>query len=436
MLFIGGLLMALAIEYWGLHKRIALRILMLVGSEPMWLMLGLMGATWFLSMWISNTATTSMMVPITEAILQQLQETLELNVLSPPGKNDSKVNGDVDQSTLENNGGTSVPDTEAPTKAENSEQQNGDRSSKGSDPEFDRLCTGMSLCICYSASCGGIGSLTGTNPNLILKENSDLFGEGMVMALFALLVIMWVTRDMGGQVGWGQLFHTAVKDSVPAVLVGILLFVLPSTCPWVKSYSTYAHPEKRNLAGPEREICIRPLLNWQIVHDKFPWQLLFLLGGGFALSGGFDKSGLSDWIGEQFVFFRDWNEWPVLIIICYIAAACTEVTSNTAMSSVLLPIMERLAANIGSHPLIYMFPVCLSTSFAFMLPVATPPNAIVFTYGRVNIADMMKAGAVMNLLAVPCVVLMTKTLGVAVFGFTDIPADFPLNATQLDVISM
>ncbi|KAK3775779.1 hypothetical protein RRG08_047967 [Elysia crispata] len=531
MLFAGGLFMAVAIEYWGLHKRIALRILMLVGSEPQWLMLGLMGATWFLSMWISNTATTSMMIPITEAILQQLQDTLpqtdkdqtrnvtvstvsgnsketsvELQELPAPDKGDKEPNGDAGDATQQKNG-----ETDAHHKGDGN---HGNQGAKGSDPDFDRMCKGMSLCICYSATCGGIGSLTGTGPNLILKENSDLiydkstlsnpvtfgswmafgvplsllvvvicwfwlqiaflgrrgvlgwcmrgekqdaersrsvkklikdeykklgpivFGEGMVLACFFLLVTLWVTRDMGGQVGWGQLFDVAVKDSVPAVFVGILLFILPSTWPGLRSYSRYSHPQKTGPAVQERKITIRPLLDWPIVHEKFPWQLLFLLGGGFALSGGFDKSGLSDWIGEQLEFFRDWNEWSVLVMICYIAAACTEVTSNTAMSSVLLPIMERLASNIGSHPLIYMFPVCLSTSFAFMLPVATPPNAIVFTYGRVNIGDMMKAGVVMNILAVPCVVLMTKTLGVAVFGFEENPADFLKNTTQLVAVSM
>ncbi|GFR73054.1 solute carrier family 13 member 5 [Elysia marginata] len=602
MLFIGGFFMAVSIEYWGLHKRIALRILMLVGSEPMWLMLGLMGATWFLSMWISNTATTAMMVPITEAILQQLQGTLvqseketrksgertadsdntnqsyvELSVISHTnGKEEPGSKGDAGDAITQQNGGiTEVVSGPQGTHAHKSS----DRRNNDGDAEFTKLSKGMSLCICYAASCGGIGSLTGTGPNLILKENSDsvyakstlsnpvnfgswlafgvpmslmvvvicwfwlqiaflgrrgilgccfrggrqdeetsrrvkqvikdeyhklgpiVFGEGMLLGLFSLLVILWVTRDMGGEAGWGKLFDlpsssssnsssgsnavvvavvivllvvvvvvvavvvvllvvvvvvvavvvvvvvvvgivpssflfsslqlNSVKDSVPAIVIGILLFVLPSTWPCLSTYHDYSHPQKQGQESTrDKKIIIRPLLNWQVAHQRMPWQLVFLLGGGFALSGGFDKSGLSDWIGDQLEFFRDWNEWAVLIMICYIAAACTEVTTNTAMSSVLLPIMERLAARIGSHPLIYMFPVCLSTSFAFMLPVATPPNAIVFTYGRVNIMDMVKAGIVMNILAVPCVVFMTKTLGQAVFGFDQNPADFLINATS------
>lgn len=526
MLFIGGFFVAVSIEYWGLHKRIALRILMLVGSEPMWLMLGLMAGTWFLSMWISNTATTAMMVPITEAILQQLEGTLsnkgqekkkeadaseseadltsyELGIVSN-GKDESKPDTDTDETSQHRNGFKSDTQTNV-----NDTLNSGNHGNSVGDPQFRRLSIGMSLCICYAASCGGIGSLTGTGPNLILKENSDVvyakstlsnpvtfgswlafgvpmsllvvvicwiwlqvaflgrrgvlglfsrgsrqdvetsrrvkqlikdeynklgpvvFGEGMLLGLFVLLVTLWITRDMGGQAGWGQLFERDVKDSVPALLIGILLFILPSTWPCMQTYHRYSHPQKQGQAAARnRKVVIRPLLNWQVAHEKMPWQLVFLLGGGFALSGGFDKSGLSDWIGDQLEFFKDWNEWAVLIIICYIAAACTEVTSNTAMSSVLLPIMERLSARTGSHPLIYMFPVCLSTSFAFMLPVATPPNAIVFTYGRIKISDMIKAGFVMNVLAVPCVVFMTKTLGPLVFNFDKNPADFLINATQ------
>ncbi|GFO37723.1 solute carrier family 13 member 2 [Plakobranchus ocellatus] len=529
MLFVGGLLVAIAIEYWSLHKRIALRILLFVGSEPRWVMLGLMLATWFLSMWISNTATTAMMLPITEAILQQLGGSRSQS--KKLGNEDSQeyayVNNGYDGSTR-HTGQASIELSVVPYPKDNeklgSSDHNGDAvnevdkheneaekpttAGRGlSDAEFTRLCKGMSLCICYAASCGGIASLTGTGPNLILKENSDdlyrtsslsnpvtfgtwmafglpmsviilvivwiwlqiaflgrkgvlcclkgdkqdpetgskikdlikeeyrklgpiVFGQSMVLMVFALLVILWITRDMGGEVGWKSLFDLDVNDSVPAALMGISLFVLPATIPCINSYSDYSHPEKLEQPHLAHKLTIRPLLNWHIVHQKMPWQIIFLLGGGFALSDGFDESGLSDWIGTKLEFFKDWDEWAVLIMICYIAAACTEVTSNTAMASVLIPIMQRLAVGIGAHPLLYMFPVCLSTSFAFMLPVATPPNAIVFTYGRVKVSDMTRAGIVLNVVSVPFVVIMTKTLGQVIFDFNDIPADFPLNSTQ------
>ncbi|XP_012942314.1 solute carrier family 13 member 5 [Aplysia californica] len=517
MLFIAGLMMAVGIEYWNLHRRIALRILLFVGSEPRWLMAGMMIATWFLSMWISNTATTAMMVPITEAILVQLKGARN----TKPSARSKSINGDIDMEKTTELDDVSISIKPRPVAEENHVDEKTEyEPEEEDDPTFTRMCKGMSLCICYAANSGGIASLTGTGPNLVLKGEADalyqkigrsnpvtfgswmgfglplsivvvivcwlwlqivylrcsgacsccgkegqdqdqkarvkaviqneynklgpiVFGQGMIMFLFVLLVTLWITRDLGGVVGWGHLFTLKVKDSVPAVLVAIMLFALPSTLPFLKSYSNPSHPEtdqsntlKDGSKSPIKDgpLVIRPLLNWKVVHERLPWSLFLLLGGGFALSLGCQESGLSKWIGVQLGFFSSWNQYLMLMMVCYITAAATEVTSNTAISQLLMPIVSQLAIDTNHHPLYYMFPVALSCSFAFMLPVATPPNAIVFAYGRIKISDMVKAGFVMNILAVPILVGMTATVGDAIFDFSNIPPEF-YNITLSGVIS-
>ncbi|KAK7471713.1 hypothetical protein BaRGS_00035645 [Batillaria attramentaria] len=484
MLFLGGLLVAVAIERWNLHRRIALRILLFVGSEPRWLMLGLMLATWFLSMWISNTATTAMMIPITEAILQQLKATL---TAKPDKKKSDKNSDNITKGDLENG---ADPETEA----------------DDSDVSYQRLCKGMSLCICYAANSGGIATLTGTGPNLVLKEAADKlyadynlsspvnfaswigfglplsalvlivcwiwlqiaflrcqgltqccskdedkteqhkrvksiireeynklgpisFAEGAVLFWFCCLVVFWISRDLGGVGGWGDIFEEKmVSDSTPAILIGVALFFFPSVSP----FRNNKRADSYSVDGLPQEIGkVRPLLQWPEAHAKVPWSLFLLLGGGFALSEGCKVSGLSAWMGEQLEVFAGINRWGMLFILCYLVAAMTEVTSNTAISILLMPILSNLAINTGVHPLYYMFPAALACSFAFMLPVATPPNAIVFSYGHIRVIDMMAAGVVMNILAVPLLVFATGTWGAAMFDFQDIPAPF-LNKTITD----
>ncbi|XP_070204814.1 solute carrier family 13 member 2-like isoform X2 [Littorina saxatilis] len=499
LLFLGGLLVAVAIERWNLHRRIALKILLLVGSEPRWLMLGMMLATWFLSMWISNTATTAMMIPITEAVLQQLKGTLTTDNLSDEAED---VKGSVEKQKIgdsEKANGTSKPEPEEPGSPETPREKH-----------YRLMCKGMSLSICYAANSGGIATLTGTGPNLVLKENADklyaehglsspvnfaswigfglplsalvlfvcwiwlqiaflrcrglcqcctsseektaqgkrvkaivrqeyeklgpiTFAEGAVLFWFIMLVVLWISRDLGGVGGWGDLFaEGSVSDATPAILIGVCLFFFPSRLPFRRR--THA-PERYSVNGIPVEVDddddyrLKPLLLWSDAHSKVPWSLFLLLGGGFALSEGCKQSGLSAWMGEQLEVFSSVDKWGMLFILCYLTAAMTEVTSNTAISILLMPILTTLALRTGVHPLYYMFPAALSCSFAFMLPVATPPNAIVFSYGHVRVVDMMSAGLVMNILAVPLLVMATGTWGDAMFDFGNIPAAF-LNSTS------
>ncbi|CAL1541200.1 unnamed protein product [Lymnaea stagnalis] len=516
MLFLGGLIMATAIEYWELHRRVALGVLMIVGTEPKWLMLGMMLATWFLSMWISNTATTAMMIPIADAVLVQLKGSASKQ--KGQGEVDVKIveesNGRTGEELFSKTGGSpdvqhkpqisikAPPDPLAPEV---------EAAPEVDDPAYANMGKAMSLCICYAATCGGIACLTGTGPNLAFKAHADyvyaqyglnnpvtfgnwmafgiplslltlfvcwawlliaflrcrgacgccsatkhdagqakrikqvirdeyaklgplVFGQLAIIFLFVALVTLWITRDLGGVTGWGTSFNMPVKDGAVAMLIAVLLFAVPSTLPFLKSYSDPAHPEKwakkeiSNTAKQETirfgPIEVRPLLNWKVTHEKLPWHLFLLLGGGYALSKGCEKSGLSSWIGHQLEFFTDWNQWGIIFIIGYITAAATEVTSNTAIATLLLPIMSQLAINTGVHPLYYMLPTALASSFAFMLPVATPPNAIVFAYGRITIADMAKIGFVLNILAIPCLVAVIGTIGDALYDFDNIPVEF------------
>ncbi|XP_067670406.1 Na(+)/citrate cotransporter-like [Haliotis asinina] len=496
MVFLGGLCMAVAVEHWNIHRRIALRILMSVGSEPRWLMLGLMIATWFLSMWISNTATTAMMIPIANAILMQLKDT----------KDRSKDEGEIEMNWKESSNDKKAEKEEKEPPVEKLQVQPSDGSDISDEAEFTRLKKALSLCIAYRANSGGIASLTGTGPNLVLKGQTDelynargiespvnfaswmaygfplsvvvlivcwcwlnilylrckvlctcfsddpirkiqsrkvrnvivteykklgpiTYAQANVMVLFGLLVIFWVSRDLGGVGGWGDRFdHNLVKDSTPAVFLAVLLFVFPSKLPRVFCLRKNSY-EMTEEEKAEAEAPITPLLTWKVLHEKMPWALFLLLGGGYALAKGCEESGLSYWIGTQLQVMKGLNPWLLLLIICYVCAAATEVTSNTATATLVMPILSNLAIGTGVNPLFYMFPAALSVSFAYMLPAATPPNAIVFGYGHIKVSDMATAGIMMNILAVPLLLMATATWGNAIFHFDVVPEPFRLNAT-------
>uniref|UniRef100_A0A8D0D110 Solute carrier family 13 member 5 n=1 Tax=Sander lucioperca TaxID=283035 RepID=A0A8D0D110_SANLU len=460
LLFVGGLMVAVAVEHWNLHKRIALRVLLFVGVRPALLMLGFMGVTSFLSMWISNTATTAMMVPIVQAVLQQL--------------NDSEA--EIPQIlSSEEQLQTSEPDTlfiplEAAMHKDAAEKR--------------RMCKGMTLCVCYAASIGGTATLTGTGPNLVLKgqmnqlfpQNGDVinfaswfgfafpnmilmltlawlwlqfvfmgfndrdlnphqetftesgiaaynvireehrrlgsmsFGEISVLGLFILLVVMWFTRDPGFVGGWAtDIFNSEaeyVTDATVAIFIAVLLFVLPSKPPQFSPHQ---------IAGPTS-----PLLTWKVAQKKLPWGIVLLLGGGFALAKGSEESGLSKWMGDQMTPLQNIPPWAIAIILCLLIATFTECTSNVATATLFLPVLASMS--IGINPLYVMVPCTLSASFAFMLPVATPPNAIVFSYGYLKVADMARTGIVMNIIGILCITLAINSWGKAMFDLDSFPA--------------
>ncbi|XP_062392512.1 Na(+)/citrate cotransporter-like [Sardina pilchardus] len=480
MLFVGGLMVAVAVEHWNLHKRIALRVLLLVGVRPALLMLGFMGVTAFLSMWISNTATTAMMVPIVQAVLEQLnrksQGGEEKTIPLPEaGEKAAEIDGQVVMN------GMSM-EMEHEVKREKEEQL--------------RMCKGLTLCVCYAASIGGTATLTGTGPNLVLSgqmsqlfpNNGDVvnfaswfafafpnmilmlilawlwlqfvfigfnfrkswgcgvdktekevaaynvireehkklgpmsFGEVSVLFLFLLLVVLWFTREPGFIDGWAtHLFNSEkeyVTDATVAVFVATLLFILPSRPPRLFRFGS-----RRFDLDSERPREANPaLLTWKVTQKKMPWSIVLLLGGGFALAQGSEASGLSLWLGNQMTPLQTIPPWAISIILCLLIGTFTECTSNVATATLFLPILASMCKSIHLNPLYVMIPCTLTSSFAFMLPVATPPNAIVFSYGYLKVSDMAKAGLMMNIIGILCISLAINSWGRVMFDLDTFPS--------------
>ncbi|XLS30110.1 SLC13 family permease [Flavobacteriaceae bacterium M23B6Z8] len=400
-LFIGGFILAIAIEKWNLHRRIALNIINLIGTSVKSIILGFMVATAFLSMWISNTATAVMMLPIGMAIVAQLKD----NPLTP--ENETKIFGKA-----------------------------------------------LMLAIGYSASIGGIATLIGTPPNLVLSgilsdtyniEISFLqwmkFGlpisivllvicwwyltrfaftfkqkslpggrseiqrlrkqlgkisyeERSVLIVFALTAFCWMSRDY-----LLKPLLPAIDDSIIAIFFAILLFLLP-----VKK-------AKRSR-----------ILNWEEA-VKLPWGILLLYGGGLSLASGFSATGLAAWIGSQLVSIQGVSLFLLILILVAAVNFLTEVTSNLATTSMLLPVIVPVALIFNAHPFVLMVGVTVAASCAFMLPVATPPNAIVFGSGYLRIPDMVKTGVWLNTLSIILVTLVTYFLLPVLWDFD--PFVFP-----------
>lgn len=403
-LFIGGFLVAIAMEKWNLHKRIALRVLMITGVSPARILLGFMLATAFVSMWISNTATAMMMVPILISIIQKLEES-------------------------------------------------------GGEKGVSRFSTGLLLGIAYSASIGGIATLVGTPPNLSFarifqimfpeapaisfanwfffalpvalmaftvgwgylyfiyrpkKEDWELpdkeafhtqykqlgragFEEKVVFAVFVAMALLWMFRAdiaIGSFTipGWSNIFPYPkfIEDGTVAIAVALILFIVPSKDGGM-------------------------IMTWEAA-IRIPWRIVLLFGGGFALASGFVESGLSLWIGTQLNWAKGIHPLLIIFMISLLVTFLTELTSNTATTEMILPVMAGLSIATGVNPLLFMIPATLSASMAFMLPVATPPNAIIFGTNRVTIGEMAKAGLFMNLVCAVIITLMTYFLGSLIFG--------------------
>ncbi|XP_061606713.1 Na(+)/citrate cotransporter-like isoform X2 [Phyllopteryx taeniolatus] len=531
MLFVGGLMVAVAVEHWNLHKRIALKVLLVVGVRPALLMLGFMGVTAFLSMWISNTATAAMMVPIVHAVLDQLHRHDDMEEGRLKGRQDGNP-GSAKQSALV----VGVPDAEASGRTGESGERTGEgdvtaetredammsslkpppqdkppsaskasassvvcvlemEEADGVDEERKRLSKGLLLSVCYAASIGGIATLTGTGPNLVLLgQMSQLFpqsggvinsaswfafafptmmimlmmawillqqvfigrslrgawscgagqaakeraaravigeehrrlgpmtyGEASVMALFLLMVALWFTREPRFVDGWASRVFNAeaefVTDATVALMVALLLFVLPSQPPkYLCCWRPNSDPDAQVSRGPAL-----PLLTWKVAQAKIPWNIVLLLGGGFALAKGSEESGLSRWLGSQMTPLHSIPPWAITVVLCLLTATFTECASNVATATLLLPILASMSQSISVNPLYVMIPCTLSASFAFMLPVATPPNAIVFSSGYLKVADMAKTGVVMNIIGIACISVAINTWGRVLFSLDSFP---------------
>lgn len=376
-LYLGGFLLAIAIEKVNLHRRIALTIIALIGTRMQLIVLGFMVASAFLSMWISNTATSVMMLPIGLAIIAQYRD--------------------------------------HPETPENEHTQ------------FGKM---LMLSIAYSASIGGMATLIGTPPNLVLAGIvKELYGveigflDWMLLAFplsVLLLVVCWLylTRmaitlkadDFAGGVeeikrqraALGRMNASekkvllvfvltaiawmsrafllapilpAIDDTIIALASGIILFVLPGSSKG------------------------EAILHWDD-SKRVPWGILLLFGGGLAIAQGFKNTGLAQWFAEQLVTLQF---LPLLLMTLVLVAAInflTEITSNLATTAMILPVLAPLAAAMGVHPYTFMIGATLAASCAFMLPVATPPNAVVFGSGYVTMSDMIRAGLGLNLFSI------------------------------------
>lgn len=400
-LYIGGFMLAIAIERWGLHRRIALSIIKLIGTSMKRIVLGFMLATAFLSMWISNTATSVMMIPIGLAIISQLKD---------------NPNTEADENEL-----------------------------------FGKM---LMLAIAYSASIGGLSTLIGTPPNLvlagILTELYDVeitfarwlfFGlpvsilllglcwwyltgqafslrvkhfpggkpeierqlnqlgpisreEKRVLVLFILTAVAWISRSFVLEP-----LVPGIDDTIIAVCAGVGLFLVPASVPGT-----------------------RALITWDEA-VKLPWGILLLFGGGLALAEGFQSSGLAVFIGEQMIGLKGVALLLLLLILIAAVNFLTEITSNLATTAMMLPILAPLALSLEVHPYLLMVGTTVAASCAFMLPVATPPNAVVFGSGYLKIFDMVRVGVWMNILSILLLTAIVYWILPLLWGFD--PFAFP-----------
>ncbi|TMP31793.1 anion transporter [Pseudoalteromonas rubra] len=391
-LFLGGFLISIAMERWQLHKRIALHTMLRSGNNPKMQILAMMLVSGFLSMWINNTATTLMMLPIALSVIHVLK----------------------DNQSQDNNYGIA-----------------------------------LLLAIAYSASLGGVGTIIGTAPNALmvayLWENYQIkigFAQWMIMAVpftFGMILLCWLwltrfafkvqksnkdtdltqifTKQLGelgrmslaeknvlfvfifAAVSWitrpylAGLTGLDITDTGIAMAAALLLFVLPAK------------------GGSDTR-----LMDWQAA-QQVPWGILLLFGGGLTLASQIKGSGLAEYIANM---LAGASAIPLILGVLAVAALITfltELTSNTATAAGFLPLLGPVAEQVAGTPLIWVIPAAMAASCAFMMPVATPPNAIVFGSGEIKIRDMIKAGFVMNLFAIVVITTLTMVVGSRVFGY-------------------
>ncbi|KAI1894031.1 hypothetical protein AGOR_G00129800 [Albula goreensis] len=247
------------------------------------------------------------------------------------------------------------------------------------------------------------------------RLGSISFAEGSVLFIFVLLVLLWFTREPGFMPGWATvLFNqekTFVTDGTVAIFMSTLFFLLPSRLPRCSGDGD----ESSKKAPPM-------LLNWDVVHEKMPWNIILLLGGGFALARGSETSGLSLWLGNSLAPLKEIPPFAISLLLCMLVGTFTECSSNTATTTLFLPILASMATAIELHPLYVMLPCTICASLAFMLPVATPPNAIAFSYGNLKVMDMAKAGFMLNIIGVLSINFALNTWGMAMFQLDTFPA--------------
>jgi sodium-dependent dicarboxylate transporter 2/3/5 len=411
-LFMGGFILALAMQRWGLHRRIAFRALRVIGKRPGPMVAGFMGVAAGLSMWVSNTATTIMMLPIATSVID-----------------------------LVTNGGLS-----AGTSA----------SGATVDPVSARNRRNFALClllgVAYGASIGGIGTLIGTPPNLFLASFVEsefgveisfvrwmgiglplvvvflpiawlllsrvLYpfrgvelaagtpirdaverlgpmkrGEWITLIVFLVTAALWIFRPLLAKIAWGT-FHPfgGLTDPGIAILAALSLFVIP--------------------VEPRRRIFV---MDWETA-VRLPWGLLVLFGGGLSLAAAVRTTGVGELLGHRVEGFAGLPPIVLVLVVTALMIHLTELTSNTASTATLVPILAALAPGLGVSPFLLIVPATIAASGAFMLPVATPPNAIVFGSGHVTIPQMCRAGVWLNLIGIVLITGLAYLVALPLLG--------------------
>ena len=452
MMFLAAMGVAAAVQSVGLHKRVALRILMATGTGKKSLLFSFMFITTLLSMFICNTATTAMIIPILQVVLDQI-----------------------------------YPKPSSQEKDETDSKKN----------KQDKIATSHNqekimfyLAIGYSANIGGTGTLTASAPNVILKgtlkelfpcqndltyatwllyalpiivvviilayfwlmclfmgrgkEGNKLeiksflkekyvdlgpikFQEIMVGFYFFLLVVIWFFEEPEFIKGWADFFkledgNPAIDEATPAVFILILLFITP------RHLNFWPFIDKD---APWDVVVLPPtLLDWSTVTHFFPWGLLILRGAGFALAKASIESGLSDWLGVQLSSLSSLPNWGILTLVCLITSLVTEVCSNSATANILFPVLAGLAVEQEINPLYLMLPAAVTCCYAFMLPVSCPPNAIVYKASGMDTRHMIMAGLGLNILTLVVNILAANTYGSPLMDFKEFPVWAWANLTE------
>ncbi|AMR12667.1 anion transporter [Bacillus licheniformis] len=377
-LFLGGFLIALAMERWNLHKRIALNIISVVGTSTSRIVLGFMAATGFLSMWVSNTAAVMMMLPIGTAIIHQVSAVIKSerkDLAAEEAKFSKALIFSIGYAGTIGGLGTLIGTPPNIILAANIKKLYGVEVSFGgwmafAVPVVVILLVAVWLYLTKVAHPIKMKELPG-GKELILEEKRKLgkmsFEETMVLLVFGFAAFMWVTRTFL----WDDKIP-GIDDTMIAIFAASLLFLIPSL----------------NKGGR--------VLDWSVSKD-LPWGILLLFGGGLALATGFKETGLAEWIGGRLTVLDGFNFVVIVIISTALVLFLTEITSNTATATMILPVLASLALALNVHPYALMVPAAMAANCAFMLPVGTPPNAIIFASGKLKISEMVRTGFVINI---------------------------------------
>ncbi|MCC5925571.1 MAG: SLC13/DASS family transporter [Bacteroidetes bacterium] len=391
-LFIGGFFIAITMERWNLHRRIALNVIRMVGTSPAMIILGFMIASAILSMFVSNTATAMMMVPIGLAVIKQAIDIVKLNNIT-----------DIDTR-----------------------------------PENFHFAIALMLGIAYACSIGGVATILGTPPNAVFVGTVEtLFDQQISYALwmyygvpmaFVMLFICWIylvkfafplrLKELPG----GYEFIMAEiqklgKISKEEIMISVVFAVVAAL--WIiRGFVDFGNFNDAAIAItgslvlfmlPTNYAKGEFLLDWKTA-VKIPWGIVVLFGGGLALAHGFSTTGLAAWIAQSLMFLSGYNLVILILAVALLTIMLTEVTSNTATATMMMPILASMALAMSVHPYGLMIAATIAASFAFMLPVATPPNAVVFGSSFVTIPHMARAGVWLNIIGVIVIVLLTAFL--------------------------